>query len=133
MNAIACFAVISLILQTGLPAQTGFCCIVAPEPHRVHVSPELAEKMLIQRADLVCPHAVMPARVTGTVVVKVLVGTNGNILHAKVISCPLMLQRPVVDAVRKYKFQPYLLNNKAVEVVSTVSVVVDSYRDCHIE
>jgi len=44
-----------------------------------------------------------------------------------------MLRKPVLDAVKKYKYKPYLLNNNAVEVVSTVSVEVDSRRDCHFE
>ena len=53
-----------------------------------------------------------------------------------------MLQKPVLDAVRKYKYKPYLmaldhsftsfpLNGKAVEVETTVSVTMDSYLDCH--
>lgn len=89
--------------------------------------------MLIHKADLACPSVAMPARVTGAVVLRILIGTNGNVLHLRVISGPIMLRKPVLDAVRKYKYKPYLLNRTAVEMISTVSVAVDTYRDCQIE
>jgi len=41
-----------------------------------------------------------------------------------------MLRKPVLAAVQKYKYKPYLINDTAVEVDSTVSVAVDTYRDC---
>ena len=42
-----------------------------------------------------------------------------------------MLRKPVLDAIRKYKYKPYLLSGKAVEVETTVSVTMDSLLDCH--
>jgi len=42
-----------------------------------------------------------------------------------------MLSKPVLDSVRKYKYKPYLLNGKAVDVETTVWVTMDSYLDCH--
>jgi hypothetical protein len=97
------------------------------------MSAEFAEKRLVHKADLVCPHVAMPARVTGTVVLAILIGRTGDVLYPKVISGPAMLRMPVFNAVRKYKYKHYLLNDKAVEVQTTVSVVMDSYRDCHFE
>jgi len=84
----------------------------------------------------------MAAHVIGTVVVAIVIDKNGDVLHPKIISGPAMLQKPVLDAVRKYKYKPYLmaldhsftsfpLNGKAVEVETTVSVTMDSYLDCH--
>jgi protein TonB len=73
----------------------------------------------------------MAARVTATVVLAIVIDKNGDVLHPKVISGPAMLRKPVLDAVRKYKYKPYLLNGKAVEVETTVSVTMDSYLDCH--
>jgi periplasmic protein TonB len=102
-------------------------------PHRVRLSAELAEKMIINKADLVCPKVAMPAHFAGTVVVSILIDTHGNVLRSTLISGPPMLRKPVLEAVRKYKYKPYLLNSTPVEVVSTVSVAVDSYRDCRYE
>ena len=75
----------------------------------------------------------MAARVTGTVVVAIQIGKNGDVRSAKVTSGPALLHQPVLDAVRKYKYKPYLLNSTAVEVLTTVSVVVGlgDYHDCY--
>ena len=86
--------------------------------------------MLIHRADLTCPNVAMPAHVMGTVVVAILIDTHGNVVHTKLISGPFMLRKPVLDAVRNYKYKPYLITDIAVEVDSTVSVAVDTNRDC---
>jgi protein TonB len=133
MKTIACLVLICAISTHGLLAQKDAGFVTLPVPHRVRVSAELADKMLIHKADLVCPKVAMPARFIGTVVVTILIDTHGNVVRSTLISGPPMLRNAVLDAVRNYKYKPYLLNDTAVEVVSTVSVAVDSYRDCHIE
>ncbi len=75
----------------------------------------------------------MAARVKATVVVKFEIDKIGNVLHPKVVSGPAMLQKPVLSAVRKYKYKPYLLNGTATEVETTVLVTMDSALDCHYE
>jgi protein TonB len=52
---------------------------------------------------------------------------NGNVLHPKVISGPELLRKPVLDAVRKYKYKPYLVKGKAVKVETTVYVTLPNY------
>lgn len=103
----------------------------ASEPYETQISAGVAEKLLIHKADPVCPHLVMPARITGTVVVGFDIDRKGNVIQPSVISGPAMLRKPVLDAVRKYKYNPYLLNGKAVEVETIASVAMDSYLDCH--
>ena len=75
----------------------------------------------------------MPAHVIGTVVVAIGIDKNGEVLHPKVISGPALLQKRVLDAVRNYKYKPYLLNGTAVGVKTTVSVTLDSNLDCHFD
>lgn len=97
---------------------------------RPHISADIAKKLLIRKAPIICPHVVMPARVTGTVVLGILIGKSGDVQVKNVISGPAMLRQPVVDAIRKYKYKPYLLEGKVAEVETTVSVTMDSYLDC---
>jgi periplasmic protein TonB len=96
------------------------------------MSAALAEKQLVYKVDPdACPHVPMAARVTGTVVVAIEIDKNGNVLHPKVVTGPRMLQKPVLDAVRKYKYKPYyLLKDKPVSVLTTVSIAVDTHRGC---
>lgn len=69
----------------------------------------------------------MEARVTGTVVIHFSLGRNGEVLCPKVISGPKMLQQPVLEAVRKYKYKPYLLDGEAIIVSTKISVITSNY------
>ena len=89
-----------------------------------------AEKLLVHKEPLECPHLGMPARITGTVVLAFVIDKKGNVQDAKVVSGPALLRPAVLRAVQKYKYKPLLLNNTAVEVLTTVTVNVDTYRDC---
>jgi protein TonB len=123
----ACVVLLSAILATGLLAQTQASPASTPAPHEIQISAGVAEKLLIHKVDLdACPHIGMAARVTGTVVVAIAIDKEGNVLHPKVVSGPKLLQKMVLDAVRKYKYKPYLLNGKAIEVETTVSVTITS-------
>jgi outer membrane biosynthesis protein TonB len=129
MKPIASLVLLVGFLTSNVDAQTERESI-AKQSDQFQISPELAQKLLIHKADLTCPSTGMPAHVTGTVVVDIQIGKNGDVLFAKVISGPAMLRKQARDSVRKYKYKPYLLNSHAVSVETTVSVAMDSYRDC---
>ncbi|HTW81328.1 MAG TPA: energy transducer TonB [Terracidiphilus sp.] len=82
----------------------------------------MAEKLLIHKEEIQWHPTATEARVMGTVVVDIEIGVRGDVTYAKVISGPRMLRQSVLDAVRKYKYKPSLLNGKPVEVETTVSV-----------
>jgi protein TonB len=123
------FALLSAILSPVLLAQTN-ARPTSQHPYEIQISSGVAEKLLIQKADIICPRMAMPPRIKATVVVGIEIDRNGNVLHSTVISGPAMLRKPVLDAVRKYKYKPYLLNGRAVDVETTDSVVVDLEHGC---
>jgi hypothetical protein len=103
--------------------QSDFCRkLVAGKPY-IKLSPALAQNLLIQKSDPVIPHYPMAARVTGTAVVLFELGTHGEVLCPIVISGPKMLRKPALDAVRKYKYRPYLLHGRPVVAETSTSVV----------
>jgi len=129
MKTAACLVLTSAILSIGLFAQTN---PTKYYPYELNISPGVAEKLLVHKVDPdACPHIAMAAHVIGTVVVAFGIDKNGNVLRPTVFSGPAMLQKPVLDAVRKYKYKPYLLNGQAVVVGTSVSVQIDTVRDCH--
>jgi hypothetical protein len=131
MKTPACFVLTWAILSINLFAQTNRTTGL---PYEINISSGVAEKLLIHKVDPdACPHIAMAAHVIGTVVVGFDIDKNGNVLHPTVVSGPAMLRKPVLDAVRKYKYKPYLLNGEAVVVGTTVSVQIDTVRDCHAE
>ncbi len=86
------------------------------------MAPEVAEKLLIHKAEPVIKPMPIAARVTGTVVMAIVISKTGHVLSPQVISGPKMLQQAGLDAVRKYRYKPYSLNGKPVEVTTRVSI-----------
>lgn len=134
MRAIASFALLAAVLASRLVAQPKPALANSPVPYEIKISSGVAEKLLIHKVEQdACPHVAVAAHVTGTVVVGFSIDRNGNVRYPQIISGPRMLQKPVLDAVRKYKYKPYLLNGRAVEVETTVAVTIDNVRDCHLQ
>jgi protein TonB len=129
-----------VILAPGLLAQTQAPSPKTPKAHTINppdacgcdfqISSQVAEKLLIRKVDPDACHRAMAARIIATVVVGFVIDKSGNVTHPTVVSGPAMLQKAALDAVRKYKYKPYLVNGKAVEVETTTSVTIDNYRDC---
>jgi TonB family protein len=121
MKTAACFALLSAILATGLLAQTNAPSVTTPEPAKVRISAAVAKKLLIHEVEIRYPPRA-GSRVSGTVIVAIEIDKNGNVLHPAVVSGPLMLQKSALDVVQKYKYKPYLLKGRAVDVETTVSI-----------
>jgi len=79
--------------------------------------------MLLQKTVPVYPAIAKAARVSGVVVLQATISKTGTIENLKVISGPPMLQGAATDAVRSWRYRPYLLNGDPVEVETTVNVV----------
>jgi protein TonB len=56
------------------------------------------------------------------VVLHAIIGKNGSIQDLKVISGPAMLQSAALDAVKQWRYKPYILNGDPTEVDTTVTV-----------
>jgi len=125
MKAVAYFVFLSAFLAPGLLAQTQANPAPTQPVHKIRLSAGVAEKLLLHKVTPVLTPSEAEAR--GTTVVVVEIGTNGDVLSAKAISGPAVLEKPVLDAVRKYKYKPFLLNGEAIEVETTVSVTISSY------
>jgi hypothetical protein len=126
MKVISGYALLSAIFATALHAQTQAPLASTPQPNHIRVSAQVAEKHLRQKVEICYDNRVAWAsRVQGTVVAEIEIDKNGGVLHATFVSGPALLGTPVLDAVeRRYKYKPYLLNGRAVDVTTTVSVFV---------
>jgi protein TonB len=79
--------------------------------------------MLLQKTVPLYPPIAKAARVSGTVVLQATISKAGTIENLHVISGPAMLQQSAMDAVKSWRYRPYLLNGDPVEVETTVNVV----------
>jgi protein TonB len=97
--------------------------VKAAPPKKVNISGGVAQGMLLNRTQPLYPPIAKAARVSGTVVLQATISKTGTIENLRVISGPAMLQSSALDAVRSWRYRPYLLNGDPVEVETTVNVV----------
>ena len=85
--------------------------------------PEPVERQfLIQPVDPVYP---APAKVSGqrgTVVLQALIGRDGTVQDAKFLQGSLVFARAAIDAVKQYRYKPYILNGRAVSVQTVITL-----------
>jgi len=93
------------------------------QPKFVTISSGVAQGMLIQRTTPNYPSIAKTARVAGTVVLEATISKSGSIESVKAVSGPEMLRQAAVDAVRSWRYKPYMLDNQPIEMQTTVSVV----------
>jgi protein TonB len=97
--------------------------VQAVAPKKVNISAGVMQGMLLQKTQPVYPPIAKAARVSGTVVLQATISKNGTIENLHVVSGPAMLQQAALDAVKTWRYRPYLLNNEPVEVETTVNVI----------
>ena len=97
--------------------------IVQAPPKKVNISGGVAAGLLLQKTQPSYPPIAKAARVSGTVVLQATISKTGTITNLRVISGPEMLRQAALDAVRTWRYRPYLLNNEPVEVDTTVNVI----------
>jgi protein TonB len=86
------------------------------------ISAGVAGGLLIQRAAPVYPQIAKEAHISGTVVIQATISKTGTILNPHAVSGPTMLQSYAIDAVKRWRYRPYVLDGAPVEVQTTVSV-----------
>jgi protein TonB len=77
---------------------------------------------LIVKPEPVYPPIAKAAHVQGAVILHATISKAGTIENLQAISGPQMLQGAAMDAVRRWKYKPYLLNGEPTEVETTVTV-----------
>jgi periplasmic protein TonB len=95
-----------------------------PPPIQTHHPPisRIMEGNLIFRVQPEYPPLARQARVEGTVVLRAMISREGLIENLQVLSGHPMLIRAAADAVRQWRYRPYLLNEEPVEVETQVTV-----------
>jgi protein TonB len=64
----------------------------------------------------------MSARIQGVVVLSAFISVAGEIENLQEISGHPMLVPAAIDAVKQWRYRPYLLNNEPMEVETTITV-----------
>lgn len=86
------------------------------------VPSETMQQLVMHRVEPIYPEAAREANLQGLVLVKAVVGRDGNVVDVHPVSGPDVLTQAAVDAVRWWRFQPYRVNGRPEEVETTVAL-----------
>jgi protein TonB len=89
---------------------------------RIQVSGGVSQGFLIQQVRPAYPALAIAARVQGPVVLNALISRSGTIENLRLVSGHPMLVQAAIDAVRQWRYRPYLLNGEPVEVETQITV-----------
>jgi protein TonB len=94
---------------------------VADAAGRVHLSPSAAE-IISRPVEPNYPLLAKQMKVQGAVVLEALIGRDGNIQDLHVLSGPTILSAAAREAVKQWRFRPYLLSGQPVETEARITV-----------
>ena len=95
---------------------------VAPPKGPVRVSSGVVSGLAISQPHPIYPPIARAAHVSGAVVLHAIISKTGTVTNLQVISGPEMLRASALDAVRNWRYKPYLLNGEPTEVETTITV-----------
>ena len=93
-----------------------------PQPTRVRVPQGMMKGMVISKVQPVYPADAKAARIQGTVVISAIIGKDGSVQNMRLIAGHSMLAPAAMDAVKQWKYRPYILNGNPVEVDTQITV-----------
>jgi protein TonB len=93
-----------------------------PPPQRIQVSQGVTQGLLVRQVKPQYPPMARETRVEGDVVLSAVIDKNGVVSDVRAISGPALLIPPALQAVRQWRYKPYLLNGQPVEVETQIKV-----------
>jgi protein TonB len=91
-------------------------------PQRIRVSSGVSQGLLVRKVQPAYPPLARQARIQGVVILQAQISKEGNIENLQLISGHPMLAPAAIEAVKQWKYRPYLLNGEPVEVETQVQV-----------
>jgi protein TonB len=93
----------------------------AAPPHPLKIS-HWAEGNIVYRMQPIYPPLARQARVQGVVELRAIISKAGMIENLVVVRGHPMLATAAIEAVRQWRYRPYLLNNEPIEVETEITV-----------
>jgi periplasmic protein TonB len=91
-------------------------------PQRIRVSQGVVQGNLEREVKPTYPPLAKTARIQGAVVLSAIISKQGTIENLRVVSGHPMLVQSALDAVKQWRYKPYILNGEPVEVETNITV-----------
>jgi TonB family protein len=95
---------------------------VPNRPQRVRISQGVSQALIQRKVNPTYPPEARAAHIQGSVILKAIIGKDGTVQNLSLISGDPVLASAAIDAVRQWKYRPYLLNGNPVEVDTQITV-----------
>ncbi len=119
----------SLVLPESKAADSALAGIVStnvavpkPAPGALQISEGVTQGLLVKKIAPVYPASALQLRKQGSVQLLATISKTGDIAHVKVLSGEAILAQSAVDAVRQWKYRPFLLNAEPVEIQTQITI-----------
>jgi len=89
---------------------------------RLRVSSGVARGLLLKKVEPSYPQEAKDAHIQGTVILHAIIDKDGNITGLKWISGPKELLSSATEAVQQWKYRPYLLQGKPIELDTIIEI-----------
>jgi protein TonB len=106
----------------GIISSTPVAVPKVATPQRVRVSSGVSQGLRIKFQQPNYPPLARQARIQGTVVLHAVIGKDGAIENLTLVSGHPMLAPAAIEAVKQWRYKPYLLNGEPVEVDTEIQV-----------
>jgi protein TonB len=107
------------VFQSTMPPPT-----VKPAPPRtISISQGVSSGLLISKTNPTYPAIARAAHISGIVVLAATISTTGHIENLQVVSGQPALRQAALEAVKTWRYSPFLLNNQPVEVETTINII----------
>ncbi len=91
-------------------------------PTRLRISQGVSKGLLAFRVEPTYPPLARAARIQGTVILTAIIDKDGTIQNLQVVSGHPMLTPAAIDAVKQWRYKPYVLSGQPIPVETTVTV-----------
>ena len=106
----------------GIISSTPVAVPKVATPQRVRVSLGVSQGLLIKKVQPAYPPLARQARIQGRVLLQAEISKDGTIENLRLISGHPMLAPAAIEAVKQWRYKPYMLNGEPVAVETQVEV-----------
>lgn len=96
--------------------------VFRPVLQKLNISQGVSQGLLIKKVQPVYPRSAMSAHLEGSVQLMATISKSGEISDLKILNGDQVLARAAVEAVKQWKYKPYLLNGEPVEIQTQVTI-----------
>jgi TonB family protein len=104
-------------LESRLPATNALA-----QQSASYVPAEVMQGHVVHKIEPIYPEAARQANIRGVVALEVFIGPDGSVMDVRPISGPDELVSAAAEAVKWWRFEPYLVKGQAVQVKTTLAV-----------